>query len=592
MHESLSSVYATRVAQYLQAQQKNTRQLGFISFSRLVLFLIFAWFLYTAFSERFQNQSLIVALLIIPLFLLLVFFAGKLKDKNAFFEQLIRINNNELTIPEGKPSFLDDGIAFAEYTGFASDLNIFGAGSLFHLLNRAGSTTGKERLGARLSNPLLQPADIRNYQVAIQELSTKMDFRQQLLAHTLLLNETETIAQLKSAIPEDGIAILKNKFWSFFAIVWPIAGMVVTICALWEGRFQLILSFVILGLLLLSFIQKKLSAVYHHISKRSYLFSQYAICFQMITDQSFENPFLQHKQKEIILAANAFKKLARVASLFDLRMNLLSIFINGLFLFDLLCAREYLQWNKKYQAEISKWFDTLGEIELLNSIATFRYNHPRFIFPQPEEQGLFIEATGMGHPLMNETKAVVNNISIGHQGKLHLITGSNMSGKSTFLRTLGLNIILAQVGAPVFAGSFVFRPVRVLTSFHHIDSLSENTSYFYAELKSLQTIIQSIQQSSPSLVLLDEVMRGTNSKDKHDGTALLIKRILEYSCLTLIATHDTELGILAKTYPGEIENFCFESELSDNGLRFDFKKRTGVAQSTNATYLMQQMGIV
>ena len=188
--------------------------------------------------------------------------------------------------------------------------------------------------------------------------------------------------------------------------------------------------------------------------------------------------------------------------------------------------------------------------------------------------------------------AVVNDVTIGESATLHLITGSNMSGKSTFLRTLGLNIILAQIGAPVFAKTFVFRPVRLLTSFHHIDSLEESTSYFYAELKCLQEIIGSLSQPSPALVLLDEVMRGTNSKDKHDGTALLIRKLLNYPCLTLIATHDTELGLLADNHPGAIENFCFESELSDKGLTFDFTMRKGVAKTKNATYLMQQMGII
>jgi DNA mismatch repair ATPase MutS len=193
---------------------------------------------------------------------------------------------------------------------------------------------------------------------------------------------------------------------------------------------------------------------------------------------------------------------------------------------------------------------------------------------------------------MKEETAVVNDVSIGGEAKLHLITGSNMSGKSTLLRTLGLNLVLAQLGAPVFAKRFVFHPLRLLTSFHHIDSLEESTSYFYAELKSLKDIIDSLAEPQPALVLLDEVMRGTNSKDKHDGSALLIKKLLNFSCLSLIATHDTELGVLANNHPGMIANFCFESELINDELTFDFKMRGGVAQSKNATFLMQKMGII
>jgi DNA mismatch repair ATPase MutS len=291
-------------------------------------------------------------------------------------------------------------------------------------------------------------------------------------------------------------------------------------------------------------------------------------------------------------AAGAFRKLSRLIGVFDLRLSLFSFFVNGLFLSDLICALAYLRWNKRYQSTFKDWFDAMGEIEMLNSVANFHYNHPSFVFPEIVSDRLVITATGLGHPLMKTDTAVCNDFSIGAPARLHLITGSNMSGKSTFLRTVGLNMVLAQLGAPVFAQSFRCRPVRILTSFHHIDSLEESTSYFYAELKCLQTIIQSLAAPEPALVLLDEVMRGTNSTDKHDGTALLIQKIVQQNCLTLIATHDIELGILATQYPGMVENFCFESEVTETGLHFDFRKRNGIAQSKNATYLMKQMGIV
>jgi len=408
----------------------------------------------------------------------------------------------------------------------------------------------------------------------------------------LLLEEGEAFSKLQSGIPEENFKVLKSKNWSLLAFCWPIAGVGIIVFCVWQDNYRLMLAFGILGLVLLSFILKKVNLLYDHISKRSYLYTQYARCFQLINEEKFRHPYLIEKQLEITEAGHAFQRLSRLVGLFDLRLSAISFAINGLFLFDLLCARAYMKWNFQYQSSIQKWFDTMGEMELLNSLATFHFNHPGFIFPECTEDRLLIQAKGMGHPLMDEAVAVVNDISIGEPAKLHLITGSNMSGKSTFLRTLGLNIVLAQLGAPVFAQTFVFRPVRVLTSFHHIDSLDESTSYFYAELKCLQGIIASLQEPTPALVLLDEVMRGTNSKDKHDGTALLIKKILNYLCLTLIATHDTELGVLAEGHTGDIENFCFESELSDKGLVFDFTMGKGVAQTKNATYLMQQMGII
>jgi hypothetical protein len=593
MNQDIITVYTENAQRNRLEQKANARQIGWLSVARLLLFLGFGWFLVAAFRVQFRGAEILYALGFIILFLICVFWAAGLQKKNQFLQQLVLINENELAIINNKrSSFLDNGEAFAPAKGFAVDLGIFGPYSLFHLLNRTGSLSGGRQLSERLHSPFLKPADIENYQSCIKELAAKTGFRQTLLAHTLLLEEEKTLDQLQAGISMGDFSGLRNRFWTILAAVWPVAGVLLTVFSIWTGNFSWLLAFMIIGLLVLATILKKVNLLYFHISKRSYLYGQYAKCFQLIGHEKFEHPYLVQKQTEIVHAAKAFQNLSGLTGVFDLRLSMLSLFINGLFMLDLLCARAYLRWSSQYQGQVKNWFDTLGEIESLNSLASFHYNRPAFVFPQCDTEQLAIKAEGMGHPLMNVSSAVVNDIAIGDPEKLHLITGSNMSGKSTFLRTLGLNMILAQSGAPVFANSFLFRPMRLLTSFHHIDSLEESTSYFYAELKSLQDIIQSLPQPEPALVLLDEVMRGTNSKDKHDGTAMLIQKLLNYSCLALIATHDTELGVLAEQHPGAIANFCFESELSEDGLHFDFTMRKGVAQTKNATYLMKQMGII
>ncbi|MES2330602.1 MAG: hypothetical protein V4539_13445 [Bacteroidota bacterium] len=592
MENDILHTYTQRADQFRDEQKKYTRQLSLTSIIRLVLFLFFAWFIYVAFKVRFEGYNLLFALLCITAFLIVVFISETIKKKIKFLQQLVLINENEINTNKGIPSFLDNGASFSPSKGFAVDLNVFGNHSLFHLLNRTGSITGKQQLSNHLASPFTDPAAIQNYQACVKELAGKTDFRQNLLAHTLLFREEETLVQLQAGLPAGGFGSLTTRFWRAVSIVWPILGILVIGFCIWRDNYALLLAFTIAGLLLEATILKKINLLYFHISKRSYLYNQYARCFKLINEEKFEHPYLQKKQDEIIHASQAFQGLASLTGIFDLRLSILAFFTNGIFMVDLICSLAYLKWNRQHQPNIKNWFDNLGEIELLNSIAAFHYNHPSFIFPQPVNDQLLIKATGMGHPLMKEELAVVNDVSIGESSKLHLITGSNMSGKSTFLRTLGLNTILAQLGAPVFAKTFVFRPVRLLTSFHHIDSLEESTSYFYAELKCLQEIIVSLANPAPALVLLDEVMRGTNSKDKHDGTALLIKKLLNYSCLSLIATHDTELGVLSEDHPGMVDNFCFESELKDDELTFDFTMRKGVAQTKNATYLMQKMGIV
>ncbi|NCI51447.1 hypothetical protein GWC95_16075 [Sediminibacterium roseum] len=592
MNNEAIHTYRQRANNFRAGEKKRSVQLSRTSVLRLLLFAGFAWFVYRAFSNRFAGLDILVALVLLALFLSMVFVADSIRKKMKFLQQLVKINENEIAVANGDPSFLSNGAELAPPKGFPADLNVFGKNSLFHILNRTGSQSGKEQLGRRLAFPFSDAKDIRNYQACVKEMAGYIDFRQALLAHTLLFKEENTLAQLQTGIDANRFSELNNRFWSVMAVVWPLLSVTAIVYSASVNNYKSVLAATILGLGVIGLILKKINLLYYHISKRSYLYSQYAKCFRLINAQKFEHPYLQEKQEAIRHASGAFSKLSGLTGVFDLRLSLFSIFINGLFLWDLSCARAYLKWNEQYQPHIKNWFETLGEIELLNSIAAFYYNHPLFVFPQVVEDRIVIEATALGHPLMKEESAVANDVSIGGQAKLHLITGSNMSGKSTFLRTIGLNLVLAQLGAPVFAKHFTFHPLRLLTSFHHIDSLEESTSYFYAELKSLKEIIDALENPKPALVLLDEVMRGTNSKDKHDGSALLIRKLLGFSCLSLIATHDTELGVLADHHPGMIENFCFESELANNELSFDFKMRKGVAQSKNATFLMQKMGIV
>jgi hypothetical protein len=592
MNEEISTDYHNRIRQTRLAIQKINKQLTGISIMRVLFFLVFCWSGYLSIKLRFSYPTVIFAISSFCIFLLFVLLAARKKERKNYLLTIEKINQNELDMEDGKSSFLADGASFPVQNDFTVDLNIFGPHSLYHLLNRAGSEAGKEKLRIALSTPPITVSLIQQKQQAVKALSSMVEFRQSLLALTLQMNEKESLAGLSAELSATYFELANNRFWKWAKIIWPIAGLFILGYGLWANSLRPILLFGIFGLLLLSIVTKRINYLYNHVSKKSYLYTQYAKCFELILTTTFDDPFLQKQQAEMEEASIAFRQLARLVSFFDLRASIFSFIINGLFVTDLICALAYISWCKKYQSAIGIWLDNLGEWELLNSISTLHYNRPAYIFPEFVEGAASIEAVGLGHPLMNPSKTVVNDISLGKSSVMHLITGSNMSGKSTYLRTVGLNCILAQIGSPVYASKYIATPVQLLTSFHHIDSLTDSTSYFYAELRSLKQIIDSIDATVPSLILLDEVMRGTNSQDKHDGTALLIKKLLNMPCITLLATHDTALGILAETYQGKVENYCFESELNNDGLHFDFVRRKGVAQTTNATYLMQQMGII
>lgn len=585
------NIYSNNIGE-LELQLKARRnQLRLLSMARLLSFGLMTWLVIESFRQRFAGDQLIYAAIFFILFLLLVFRAMLVKRKMEQLTTLKRINVNELDIMAGKDSFLDDGATHRAAGGFTVDLNIFGRRSLFHLLNRAGSRGGIRELAHRLSHPFYDASTIRMQQDACRDLAPMVAFRQQLLARCLLLNEPADETKLQFAVDPSKFAKLTRSGWKMLSFIWPIGAAILIVFSAWTGNYSWLLLYLVVGLFIIAIVFKEINLLYYSISKSSYLFTQYGNCFDLINEQSFKADLLLQKQHETKDAAAAFKWLSSITGVFDLRMSLFSLFINGLFLSDLSCARAYLAWSSEYGGELGKWFDALAAMESLGSLSTFHFNHPSFVFPGMQDE-LAIRAHDIGHPLMDANKAVLNDINIGDESRLHIITGSNMSGKSTYLRTIGLNLLLAQTGAPVFAKTFSFRPMRILTSFHHIDSLEESTSYFFAELKALQSIVQSLGEPVPALVLLDEVMRGTNSQDKHDGTALLIKKLLQFHCLSLLATHDTALGELQQQYPDAIENYCFESELDDQGLHFDFRHRPGVAQTRNATYLMRKMGIV
>ncbi|MBO9636372.1 MAG: DNA mismatch repair protein MutS, partial [Chitinophagaceae bacterium] len=221
------------------------------------------------------------------------------------------------------------------------------------------------------------------------------------------------------------------------------------------------------------------------------------------------------------------------------------------------------------------------------------FNNPDFHCPTVQSDKMVIAATALAHPLIPAGERVANDFTIGEAEQLMLVTGSNMSGKTTFLRTIGVNLLLAQCGAPVCANSFAFMPMNILSSIRVSDSLQEHTSYFMAELKQLQQIIRFLQHSpSPSLILIDEILRGTNSEDKTHGSDQFIRKLLQYRCLTLFATHDLALSVLENELPGKLSNYCFESIIRDGELIFDYTLQRGVAKNKNASFLMKKMAII
>jgi DNA mismatch repair ATPase MutS len=270
---------------------------------------------------------------------------------------------------------------------------------------------------------------------------------------------------------------------------------------------------------------------------------------------------------------------------------IMGIVLNGLLMWDLQCILRLERWKNRSAEKLPAWFAILGEFEALNSLAGFRFNVPEAVFPVPDPAGPILKASSLAHPLIHPGENIPNDIEINDFGRFMLITGSNMAGKSTFLRTVGVNLVLAGAGAPVMARKMSFRPVPIFTSMRVRDSLSSRESTFYAELKRLRRIIEYHNQGRQAIVLLDEILKGTNSRDKHFGSEMFIRQLIKLESAGLIATHDLELSKLEDEFPDHIRNFCFEVEINNQEFIFDYKLREGVCQTLNATELMKKMGI-
>jgi DNA mismatch repair ATPase MutS len=285
-------------------------------------------------------------------------------------------------------------------------------------------------------------------------------------------------------------------------------------------------------------------------------------------------------------------QLASLVSALDARLNsMTNLVVNSLLLYDLQCVYRLEKWKTENASGLLGWINTTRETEVLCSFGTFSFNHPDFTFPQiNQEQNL--SAKAMGHPLLSSDERVVNDLQMDRNQSIMIITGANMAGKSTFLRSLGVNIVLALAGGPVCAAEFHCPLIEMRSGMRTADSLKDHQSYFYAELDRLKSIMDELRAGKPLLILLDEILKGTNSTDKQTGSVALVKQLVEQPCLVLIATHDLALGDLASVFPGRIANYCFEANIENDQLSFDYKLKPGLAQKMNATFLMKKMGII
>ncbi len=535
--------------------------------------------------------------LLIAVFIRLVYKDLANKEAIKHVENLLAVNDSEMRALEGDYFQFPDG---AEHLPkdhlYAADIDIFGHASLFQFINRTNSEMGAECLSGWLLQPA-EPSVIVARQEAVKELSAKMQWRQELQAvgrETSL--KRSTLTRLRSWVNEPTL-FLQFKPWAWLRIVLPVISVGVLV-----GNIAGVIPLNILYLSLFLFavlayqLNKLIAPLHDRLSKMVEELETLSRSVALAEDEGFETALLQSLKNNYVVkdhkASLVIGEVKQLLERLDIRYNVvISAPLNLLLLWNLQQVLELEKWKKAHAADIEKWFDTLAVLESLSSLANVHFNQPGWCFPQLADKYFSIEAEELGHPLITESKRVNNYINIKQHAQLMLVTGSNMAGKSTYLRSVGINVVLAMAGAPVCAKSFRISPVQLVSSMRIADNLEESTSTFYAELKKLKTVIDKVNRREHVFILLDEILRGTNSLDRHTGSVALIRQLIRQETAGIIATHDLALADIKQEFPGNILNFHFDAQIEKEELYFDYKLKPGVCKSLNASILMKKIGI-
>ena len=577
--------------------QQVKKQIFRISMLRLALFIAGIAGLYFFFNQT-TLLIICICLTFLPLFILV-------KIHNRFFirkewlETQARIIQEELQALSGDYSSFEDG---KEYVNpehpYSFDLDIFGRRSLFQSINRTCTFFGKVRLAEWLQNHLHKKTSIEKRQEMIREISEHTLFREQFRVAGLVHHGQSSDGEKIQAWSQSPAQYLHAGWVKAFIWGVPVINSLLLITSLpgWTSFSWLGLSFGIF--LVLSFgIIKRATYIQETYGKQLKSLNGYARLIALAKAENWKSAGMQELMERFNLNGQspiqALQQLSKELDRLDLRNNqFLYVLLEGSIFFQLQEIVRIERWKARYGQRISKWLETVGELDALCSLGTFAYNHPQYTYPELTEKPFCFLATQMGHPLMPASQCVKNDATIPSRPFFLIITGANMAGKSTYLRTIGVNYLLACIGAPVCCERLKLHPNQLITSLRTSDSLSDNESYFFAELKRLKRIIDLLNQGQQLFIILDEILKGTNSMDKQKGSFDLIRQFMQLKANGIIATHDLLLGSLIKQFPEEIRNYCFEADIKDNELTFSYKLREGVAQNMNACFLMKKMGII
>jgi hypothetical protein len=551
-----------------------------------------------------------LSLALLAAFFVLVVLHGRVIDAFDLAERWVDVNRDAQSRLQHRWDALPDvgeGLASPEHP-YAADLDLFGRGSLFQRLSVARTRFGRERLAELLLGPA-PLSEVRRRQTAIRVLADELELRQSFEAHALGMVGTRRGAQGATRVrsapnpapllawAESKPALLADPLSLWGSRVLPPITIVVGVAAIWFNApaFPLLIGLV-LQLLVIVRSTRDVGRIFQAVSATEGAFLRYGALLELIERQRLDDPLLRELGERLNTAAGApslaMARFRRLVGWFDLRHNgLVHPLVNLVLLWDLRCAIALERWQRDAGSHLRDWFEVIGWFEALSSLAAFAADEPGSSYPELHEGETVFRAEGLCHPLLEASRRVPNDVKLNGPGSALLVTGSNMSGKSTLLRAMGVSTVLALTGAPVVAKRFEVSLLEVATSIRVADSLEQGVSHFYAEITKLKAVVDAARKRGPVLFLLDEVLHGTNSRERQIGARWVLSELLKLGSLGALSTHDEELCRLPPELMQRVALVHLRESVENGRMSFDFLVYPGPVTAGNALRLMRQVGL-
>ncbi|WP_313164406.1 MutS-related protein [Sedimentibacter sp.] len=561
---------------------------------KLILAAMFAYTIYNAWINHFPMKLTILLLAEAFIFVITHIYHKKLFERVAYEKGLIDIAEKNLCRISGEWRLFDDiGEEFIDYNhSYAMDLDIVGKCSLFQFLNSTNTHYGRLRFAQDLLKPEYLHQDIKMRQEAVSELSNDYSWCSHLEYCFSKIGIDKSFPVLISELQNKNRFIKSKALRVLFDILRVITCGSIFFSIITKNRYSVLLTLILITFQLILWGVGFLKANRYVGVMREipYKIIKYDEVIKEITNKELCSYRLKELQSIILSSKEAIHDLSKISSNISQRQNgIACLILNAVWLWDYKNAVDLDIWKQKYGDSVDGWFSSIGELESLLSLANLPRNCTGTCLPEISTRFNTIQSKGLGHPLLNNENRVCNDLDLNNN--ILIISGSNMSGKTTFMRTVGINMVLAQTGSYVCADRMRFSMMKVMTSMRTVDALTEGVSTFYAEIKRIKDIIDYSQVNENLLFLIDEIFRGTNSVDRLKGAEEVLQKLCKLGVCGIITTHDLEVCKLEDTYP-RIKNYCFYERYSGNDIIFDYKMKNGVSKTTNAQYLLRKVGII